>query len=576
MYDNGSYDRLIDPLDPLDRRLLWDRTASPAPYSEQMANNTLKENDIFVQTLMQGGVHPYPGAENYLNRNIFNLITAREVSPKHGLTLGNKVMIQNEFLPSGDERYYVNGFKLFCGQYSADGNHFLSASQDRNIRLYNSKCDDLKLMKVVRALDVGWSIVDTAFSPDGRQVIYSSWSENIHVVNLWDESGRQEALPLNPVDRRFCVFSLSYSSDGSEILCGATDGKMYIYDLEANQRKMQIHGHFDDINSIAFADDKSEIFFSGSDDGLCKVWDRRLLDTSQSKPVGVFAGHKDGIAFVDSRKDCRYLITNSKDQTIKLWDMRRFSSENAQTNTRKAVGSAQWDYRWEQLPVKFRRYPFSLLEGDTSIMTYTGHRVQHTLIRARFSPKFSTGQRFIYSGCASGALVVYDVLTGKMVKRYRDHKNCVRDVAWHPYKNEIVTSSWDGTMCRYFVRRLMAIDDEIVEITSPSPHPDESASARSLSSLHPNTRRSLRLSARRNARVSNEGWTTVHTGSENEGQDPRRSSRVSISQPQTPSNLRRSARILARQQGDSSAEGWTINHSTSTDSITMSSVNPPR
>ncbi|KAK2726398.1 hypothetical protein QYM36_000736 [Artemia franciscana] len=131
-------------------------------------------------------------------------------------------------------------------------------------------------------------------------------------------------------------------------------------------------------------------------------------------------------------------------------------------------------------------------------------------------------------------------------------------------------------MCRYFVRRLMAIDDEIVEITSPSPHPDESASARSLSSLHPNTRRSLRLSARRNARVSNEGWTTVHTGSENEGQDPRRSSRVSISQPQTPSNLRRSARILARQQGDSSAEGWTINHSTSTDSITMSSVNPPR
>ena len=29
--------------------------------------------------------------------------------------------------------------------------------------------------------------------------------------------------------------------------------------------------------------------------------------------------------------DGRYLISNSKDQTIKLWDMRKFSSESAQS-----------------------------------------------------------------------------------------------------------------------------------------------------------------------------------------------------------------------------------------------------
>lgn len=45
------------------------------------------------------------------------------------------------------------------------------------------------------------------------------------------------------------------------------------------------------------------------------------------------------------------------------------------------------------------------LMGDTSVMTYRGHGVLHTLIRCRFSPEFSTGQRFIYSGCSTGKII---------------------------------------------------------------------------------------------------------------------------------------------------------------------------
>ncbi len=32
------------------------------------------------------------------------------------------------------------------------------------------------------------------------------------------------------------------------------------------------------------------------------------------------------------------------------------------------------------------------LDGDTSVMTYSGHSVKNTLIRCRFSPLFTTGQ----------------------------------------------------------------------------------------------------------------------------------------------------------------------------------------
>jgi len=100
------------------------------------------------------------------------------------------------------------------------------------------------------------------------------------------------------------------------------------------------------------------------------------------------------------------------------------------------------------VPRKVLRY--RRLEGDTSVMTYRDHHtVLHTLIRCFFSPAFTTGQRYIYTGCASGACVIYDLLTGNLVKRLKGHHACVRDVSWHPYRNEICTSSWDAVVARW-------------------------------------------------------------------------------------------------------------------------------
>lgn len=47
----------------------------------------------------------------------------------------------------------------------------------------------------------------------------------------------------------------------------------------------------------------------------------------------------------------------------------------------------------------------SQLPEDTSVMTYRGHVVLRTLIRSKFSPANTTGQRYIYTGCASGRVV---------------------------------------------------------------------------------------------------------------------------------------------------------------------------
>ena len=63
----------------------------------------------------------------------------------------------------------------------------------------------------------------------------------------------------------------------------------------------QIDAHQDDANAVAIADTSSQIIYSGGDDGICKVWDRRTLSETRPTPVGILAGHKDGITYIDAK-----------------------------------------------------------------------------------------------------------------------------------------------------------------------------------------------------------------------------------------------------------------------------------
>ena len=76
----------------------------------------------------------------------------------------------------------------------------------------------------------------------------------------------------------------------------------------------------------------------------------------------------------------RYLISNCKDQTIKLWDLRQSLVPDlvAQGYDSAPVPRFRWDYRWMEFPGRGYdiRHPH-----DQSIATFRGHEVRATLIR---------------------------------------------------------------------------------------------------------------------------------------------------------------------------------------------------
>jgi len=225
---------------------------------------------------------------------------------------------------------------------------------------------------------------------------------------------------------------------------------MYIFDIDRKERVLQTRAHDDDINTVCFLDETGNLLASGSDDHLVKVWDRRILGASGSSSrgangcVGILAGHLQGITHVSAKGDGRYLISNGKDQCIKLWDIRSMLPASSKVNH---PAHARWDYRYGGLG-----NPSRLFSGakphpdDRSLQTYRGHRVLQTLIRSYFSPQSTTGQKYIYTGSYDGCIYIYDVLSGELVSKLSGHSAIIRDLSWHPFDTNIVTTSWDGSV----------------------------------------------------------------------------------------------------------------------------------
>ncbi|XP_077232413.1 LEC14B homolog [Tasmannia lanceolata] len=381
------------------------------------------------------------------------MLSAREAnySGKGRFSSADCRHVLSRYLPvNGPSLVDTMNSRAYVSQFSADGSLFVAGFQASHIRIYNVD-NGWKVQKDILARSLRWTVTDTSLSPDQRFLVYASLTPTIHIVNVGSASVEShaniteihEGLDFSPNgdDDSFGIFSVKFSTDGRELVAGTNDHSIYVYDLEANKLTLRISAHSSDVNTVSFADETGHLIYSGSDDTLCKVWDRRCF-IAKGQPAGIMMGHVEGITFLDSRGDSRYFISNGKDQSIKLWDIRKMSS-NATSPT---FTNYRWDYRSMNVPYHAKDWKHPC---DQSLATYRGHSVLRTLIRCYFSPAYSTGQKYIYTGSHDTNVYIYDIVTGAQVGKLVRHESIVRDCSWHPFYPMLVTSSWDGTIARW-------------------------------------------------------------------------------------------------------------------------------
>ncbi|KAJ7492078.1 WD40-repeat-containing domain protein [Mycena latifolia] len=383
---------------------------------------------------------------------------------------------------------------VYTAQYSADSSFFYTCSQDFRLNIFDTTVPavprepgvrrrettphlktTMKVMNSIQAHPGRWTISDANLSPDNERMIYSSMASTVYMTSTTDPAPTQIPIPFaDPPGSRsrgnmggwgfdtvgYRIYSCRFSADGNEVIAGGS-GQLFVYDLLANRRTVKIEAHKDDVNSCCWADTSSgNVLVSASDDSFLKVWDRRSLGVSQ-KPSGVLMGHTEGITYVSAKGDGRYVISNGKDQKLRLWDLRKMRTNHELEAVEDNYYGTNYDYRYPHYPrPRFRAHP-----KDCSVMTYHGHAVLRTLIRCHFSPAETTGGQYIYSGSADGKVHIWS-LDGRVVQvldraktlpmtfdpsapelgstHGLDSHVCVRDVSWHSQEPVLMSAGWES------------------------------------------------------------------------------------------------------------------------------------
>jgi len=239
--------------------------------------------------------------------------------------------------------------------FSPDGLYALSGGSDKTLKLW-----EIATGKEIRTFTghKGW-VSSVAVSPDGKYALSGSWDRTI---KLWDiatgseiktfngqagidstdsdftKDGERIPAPVramgekgmfNTSDPR--ISSVAFSPDGKYALSGSWNTTLTLWNISAGKEMKQaprgrrsqdnsiirtFTGHTDRINSVVFSPEGSKII-SASRDNSIKLW-----DVATGKEIMTFKGHKGDINSIAFSSDARSFISGGSDGTVRLWDIK--------------------------------------------------------------------------------------------------------------------------------------------------------------------------------------------------------------------------------------------------------------
>jgi len=262
-------------------------------------------------------------------------------------------------------------------RFSVTGKYFVTGGSDRKVKIWEvdrGSCNEVATLSGPTA-----SVMCTRFDMSEKMILASS---NDNACRIWSLSDHRLRHTLTGHTGK--VYSAKFlGSDSSKIVSGSHDRTLKIWDLRSKVCTKTIFAG-SSCNDLVTADNAGATIISGHFDKKIRFWDVRCeQDINEIQLQGK-------VTSLDLAQDMNYLLACSRDDTIKVIDLRR----NQIVST----------YRTE------------------------GFKVTCDYTRACFSPD----SQYVLCGGHDGALYVWNTKTNQLEKVLKEHKSSVIATSWHP------------------------------------------------------------------------------------------------------------------------------------------------
>lgn len=187
---------------------------------------------------------------------------------------------------------------------SHDGKYAITASNDDTLRVWNLVTE--KCVHIMKGPKVGRS----AFTPDGKFAV--SATPFINGFMVWNLTTGQ---CIHKVERRLSETGLSVaiSPDGNYAIFGGKS-MVQMWELSTGNFK-SFKGHKNYIETVTVTPD-CKFVLSGSRDKTLRVW-----EPATGRCIHTLEGHQSEVNSVTCTPDSKYAVSGSYDRTIRVWEL---------------------------------------------------------------------------------------------------------------------------------------------------------------------------------------------------------------------------------------------------------------
>eukprot|EP00013_Stygamoeba_regulata_P024951 CAMPEP_0177665746 /NCGR_PEP_ID=MMETSP0447-20121125/21219_1 /TAXON_ID=0 /ORGANISM="Stygamoeba regulata, Strain BSH-02190019" /LENGTH=360 /DNA_ID=CAMNT_0019171861 /DNA_START=46 /DNA_END=1128 /DNA_ORIENTATION=- len=286
----------------------------------------------------------------------------------------------------------------------------------------------------------GGEVHSVKFNPDGKTLASASFDKTIFLWRVYGEC--ENFLVLK--GHKNAVLDLHWTTDGSCLYTASTDKTGALWDGETGQRAKKLAGHTACVNACSPARRGPPLLVTASDDSKAKLWDMRVRGCIHTFDCKFPAT---AISFNDNSD---MFFTGGLDNVIKAWDMRTRTVKYTLTNHTNTVtslcvspdGSYLLSNSMDNTLKMFDIRPYVV--GQRFVKRFIGHShgFDRSLVKGSWSPD---GTR-VASGSADRLVYVWDVHTQDLQYKLPGHKGCVNEVVFHPDEPIIASGSADKSV----------------------------------------------------------------------------------------------------------------------------------